>query len=109
MSRQELEQKIAALKGLGGISEEQQREIICTLIGHSRIITICFGYVSCARCEHQIGDTLAGMFDTSDCVIVGHNCEACRANYEKLDWTDKYLTPDPFVDPTKAVVEGAKS
>lgn len=31
-------------------------------------------------------------------VRVGHNCPTCRANYEKLGWEDKILTPDPFSD-----------
>ena len=30
-------------------------------------------------------------------VRVGHNCPICRANYKKLDWKSKVLTPNPFV------------
>ena len=25
-------------------------------------------------------------------------CPICRANYKRLNWMDKVLTPDPFVD-----------
>lgn len=72
------------------------KAIFCVLFGHSDIITMCFGYVSCARCEDQIGDTLAGVYPTNKCVVVGHNCPTCRENYKRLTWRDKFLAPDPF-------------
>ena len=46
----------------------------------------------------QIGDVLGGYFYDPLEVRVGHNCPTCRANYEKLGWKDKILTPDPFAD-----------
>ncbi len=66
---------------------------ICALVGHSRIITTCFGYVSCGRCEDQIGDTLASVFDTTKCVIVGHDCPKCRENGKALTWKDTLGIP----------------
>ena len=84
------------LKALGELNDETKKGIVCQLIGHSNIITTCFGYIHCSRCEAQIGDTLAGCYDNPKSVIVGHNCETCKENYKKLTWRDKYLCPDPF-------------
>ena len=28
--------------------------------------------------------------------VDGHNCPICRANYKRLNWMDKVLTPDPL-------------
>lgn len=89
----ELMDRIAAL---GDLDEDQRNQIVCALIGHSRIVSMCFGYVSCARCATQIGDTLGGCFDLTESVIVGHKCSVCTANFEKLDWADKVFAPDPF-------------
>lgn len=85
-----------ALARLKGLDEETQKSVLCSLIGHSRIITTFFGYVYCARCEKQIGDTLASVFNEEDTVIVGHNCNQCQKNFKKLTWRDKHLAPDPF-------------
>ncbi len=93
MTEQELTEKLEAL---GSITDEQRRRVVCSLLGHSKIQTGCFGYFYCARCGDQVGDSLASVYDASDVVIVGHNCPRCRANYEKLGWEDKYLCPDPF-------------
>lgn len=87
---------IAKIKALGKITTEQKHEIVCSLIGHSKIVDLCFGYVTCARCNQQIGDTLGGIFDLKTYVIVGHKCKECVANYKSLTWKDTYLTPDPF-------------
>lgn len=57
---------------------------------------MCFGYVHCARCEEQIGDTLGGIFDTTNSVIVNHGCKKCKKNYKKLNWKDKFLVEYPF-------------
>ena len=71
-------------KEAGGAGRDHGRNrITCALIGHSRIVTYCFGYVS-ARCGDQIGDTLGGMTSLENSVVVGHACDICRANYEKL-------------------------
>lgn len=95
-TKADLEKRIAAL---GGISDEQKRSVVCSLIGHSHVIDMCFGYVSCARCNAQIGDTLAGAFDTTGHVVVGHRaegapCSTCLANYKKLRWQDKVFLPE---------------
>lgn len=100
MTKAELEKKIAAL---GKISDAQKRSVTCSLVGHSRVISMCFGYVSCARCEDQIGDTLGGSFDTSNHVVVGHRnagrvCKTCRAAYKKLDWRDKLFLPEKTLE-----------
>jgi hypothetical protein len=96
MTKKELEEKLAAL---GKISDEKKRDVVCALIGHSDIITMCFGYVNCARCGAQIGDTLGGSSDISGCVVVGRHrrdkriCRSCKKNFKKMDWKDKYLLP----------------
>ena len=72
------------------------RKVICALWGHSNIETICFGYHYCGRCKEQIGDSLAGIYENHDAVVVGHNCDICRTNYKKLSWKDKLLAPNPF-------------
>ena len=72
------------------------RQIVCVFLGHSRIVTNCFGYKNCYRCDDQIGDTLGGSFDMKGKVLVGHDCEMCHANFEALTWRDKLLTPNPF-------------
>ena len=72
------------------------KQILCVLFGHSKIVENCLGYISCARCGEQLGDTLAGVYSLHKCVIVGHNCHTCRDNYKKLTWRDKFLTPNPF-------------
>jgi hypothetical protein len=75
---------------------EKLKRIICVLLGHSKIIETCFGYVHCARCNDLLGDTLAGYYDTKENVIVGHKCDTCNENYKKLGWKDKVLCPNPF-------------
>ena len=94
MTKKELETKLAAL---GKISDEKKRDVVCALVGHSGIITLCFGYVNCARCGAQIGDTLGGSSDISNCTIVGKHtrngrvCRSCKKNYQTMTWRDKYL------------------
>ena len=74
----------------------QRNSVVCSLIGHSKIVTTFFGYVNCARCGAQLGDTLAGCYPMKDKVIVGHNCDACQRNYAQMGWKDKLYSPDPF-------------
>lgn len=93
MAREEYDARIAALEPL---TDQQRKEVTCAMLGHSHITTSCFGYVYCARCGEQVGDMLGGIFYDPLEVRVGHNCPTCRANYEKLDWKSKVLTPDPF-------------
>jgi len=75
---------------------EKLKAIFCIFFGHSNIIETCFGYVHCARCDAQIGDTLAGCYSNTKAVIVGHNCKECKENYKKLTWKDKFLAPNPI-------------
>lgn len=94
MTQAELEKKLAAL---GPIDEATRNRIVCSMIGHSRIQTYFFGYYYCARCGEQIGDHLGSVYAGAEkAVIVGHNCNQCRLNYEACTWKDKLFTPDPF-------------
>lgn len=97
-------QQVLAL--LKPIPDEAKAATLCALVGHSRIQTHCWGYFYCARCEAQLGDSLAGCYDPKDVVLVGHNCETCRANFAACDWKDKRLAPDPFAR-AKAAKGGA--
>ena len=54
------------------------KKIFCVICRHSRIISMCFGYVYCARCKDQIGDILGGIFDRTNSVIVDHGCKKCK-------------------------------
>lgn len=87
-------------KRVEGLSPEQARRVVCALSRHSRIVTTCMGYIYCARCEDQIGDSLGGAGSTANAVIVGHDCDSCRENAKSLTWQDTFLSPDPF-DPEK--------
>jgi len=90
-------QLLEALKPLPINSESHRNSIICSLIGHSNICTICFGYRYCGRCGDQLGDSL-GSVDSGakDCVIIGHNCQTCQVNYKKSTWKDKLYVQPPF-------------
>lgn len=79
-----------------GLSLIPKRSMVCALVGHSRIVTLCFGYVSCGRCDAQIGDTLGGSYSLVRDVIVGHDCPTCRRNAKKLTWRDTLLASDAF-------------
>lgn len=92
---------LAKVQALGDITEAQRNEIICALIGHSRVVSSCFGYISCARCEKQIGDTLGGVFDLKDKAVMHHKCDLCATNYAEMTWCDKLYTPDPFAEEGK--------
>ena len=86
------------LKALEPQSDEQRNQIICALIGHSNIITGCFGYIYCARCGAQTGDSLGSVYRNDNAVLAGHNCDTCKANFEKLTWEDKLYVRNPFFD-----------
>ena len=91
MTKKELLEKI---KALGDISKEQRNSIVCALIGHSRIQNLSWGYYSCSRCNAQLGDSLASIYDDEDVFIVGHNCKKCRKNKKTLTWKDKIYVPE---------------
>lgn len=90
MDQKEVESRIE------GLEPEQAKAVVCALAGHSKIVTACMGYIYCARCEAQIGDSLDGASSTGDNVIVGHACPTCEENFAKCDWRDTFMTPDPF-------------
>jgi hypothetical protein len=95
MTIKELNKKI---KALGELKHEQKMSIICSLIGHSRISTTCWGYRNCARCREQLGDSLGSIdFGVKNAVIVGHKCDICKKNFDKCDWKDKLYCKDPFL------------
>ena len=77
------------------------KKMLCIWMGHSNVLEGCFGYMSCARCGEQLGDSLGGAYRNSRCAIVGHNCKTCRANYKKLTWRDKLLAPNPLKEEKK--------
>ena len=84
---------------LGPMDVETRNGVVCSLIGHSRIQTACFGYFHCARCGAQVGDTLASSYEgAKTAVVVGHKCIACVANYQACTWRDKIFAPDPFAE-----------
>ena len=81
------------LRALGDLPIATKRSVLCQLVGHSNVLSGCFGYISCVRCSDQIGDTLAGCYTNKDAVIVGHGCKDCRANRKRLTWRDLLLLP----------------
>lgn len=95
-------------KRLVGLNREQSKSVACSLIGHSRVVTMCFGYVYCARCGDQIADKLTGQFESAEtAVVVGHDCDQCLANLKALTERDLFLVPKSSL-PTKAKVKKAK-
>ena len=98
-------------KRIRGLKPEVQKSVVCSLVGHSLIVTACFGYIYCGRCGAQIADKLGGggYANAEKCVQVGHNCPTCKANFKKLTWRDKFLAPDPFKkSPRPAKGEGSQ-
>lgn len=86
------------------LTDNQKKQIHCVKHGHSHIVTTCFGYINCARCKDQLGDTLGGSFNLDSYVVVGHvgrhdlkdkGCY-CTENYESLPEKDKKLI-DPKI------------
>lgn len=92
VTRKELVEKVKSLN----LATAERNAVVCAMIGHSSIISMCFGYVHCGRCGEQIGDRLGGVFDTTNSVLIGHNCETCQENYKKLTWEDKLYSKNPF-------------
>jgi len=71
------------------LTKEQKLKIYCVKHGHAKFVTMCFGYVSCGRCEEQIGDRLGGYFDINGFLVIGHknckNCNKVRKTLSKMD------------------------
>jgi len=78
------------------MTKELRTQLVCALVGHSKIITMCFGYMNCSRCGEQVGDTLGGASSAKGYVVVGHACKECKATYKQLSWQDKLYAADPF-------------
>ena len=94
ITKKELMRKLDLLKP---INKQERNELVCVLVGHSRISTTSWGYRYCARCGEQVGDNLGSIDPGAESsVIVGHNCKTCRKNYKKCTWQDKLYCPDPF-------------
>lgn len=72
------------------------RKVFCAVFRHSLIVTNCIGYKSCARCEAQVGDSLAGVWVNTKAVIFGHNCTVCNDNYSKMRWRDRMFVRNPM-------------
>ncbi len=60
------------------LTQTQKAQIYCVKHSHANYVTNCMGYKSCGRCNTQIGDTLAGCFDMSKVISVGHKCDKCN-------------------------------
>lgn len=95
-------QLMSKLKALGKMDDEKRNDVTCSLIGHSRIQSTFFGYFYCGRCSAQVGDNLAGCYDAKTVVVIDHNCQVCRDNYETTTWRDRLFVRDPFVKPEEA-------
>lgn len=96
LTRAQLRKILKAIRAVADIDKDTRNAIVCALVGHSRIQETCFGYFHCGRCEEQVGDNLAGVYDAGDVVIIGHDCNTCRANYEDCTWRDKLYVRDPL-------------
>lgn len=79
-----------------GLDSETQKAVVCALVGHSRIKSTAMWYWYCGRCEAQVGDSLAGIYEGTEDVVIGHDCKTCWNNYGKLTWRDTFLAPNPF-------------
>lgn len=84
-------------KRIHGLDEETSKNVVCALVGHSHVVHLCLGEVTCARCGDRIGDTWLSSADLSGAVVVGHSCETCATNYARMGWRDKFMTPDPEI------------
>lgn len=76
------------------LTKQQQAEIYCIKNGHANYIWKCWGYVHCGRCGKQIGDQLAGCFDTGKLLVIGcneKNCKVCDPIIKKLSPLDKKI------------------
>jgi len=45
---------IAKLEALGEMDEVTRNDVVCSLLGHSKIQNTSFGYYHCARCDEQV-------------------------------------------------------
>lgn len=89
---------------------EKLRAVFCVLFRHSNILECFFGYISCARCGYQVGDTIAGCYRNELMVGLDCPCKSCEANLSKLTWKDTFLSPSiPWrADPEAARIKQAE-
>ncbi len=88
---------VKILKNIPIKDKDHRNSIVCSLIGHSKICTTCWGYRYCGRCGDQLGDSLGSIdYGIKEAVVVGHNCPDCKKNYKKCTWKDKLYAPNPF-------------
>lgn len=74
------------------LTQKQNAEIHCIKHGHADYVWTFWGYVYCGRCGQQIGDQLAGIYDTSNMLVVGHGkCKTCNSIKKKLSELDKKI------------------
>lgn len=71
------------------------RKTLCAMVGHPPLVIESFGYLSCARCEEQLGDTLGGFTRVAaGKKIVGHGPDCPHCRHVKLTPTDMLLLPE---------------
>jgi len=90
------------------LTKEQEARIYCIKKGHADYVTMFFGYVYCGRCGDQIGDRLAGIYDTRKKAIIGckkKNCKECGAIIKKLSPLDKEIAKRLKKDEAKPIGE----
>lgn len=75
--------------------KDRLRNLVCAVFRHSNLEDSCWGYVSCARCGAQLGDTLAGCYSNSRQVGISCDCTACRENLKRLTFIDTFLAKKP--------------
>ena len=77
------------------LSQTQKAAIYCVKHGHAKYVDTCCGEVYCGRCGDKIGDTLAGVFDLSDRLLVGckkgKRCKVCPAVVKSLSKMDRLI------------------
>ena len=99
MTLEEVKSRIA------GLDKEAQQKMVCAMVGHSRLLTQCFGYHYCARCDAQVGDSLGGSFSDPDnkigLAIINCACEKCSSSYANFTWKDLFMVPEKTLSTAK--------
>ena len=83
--------------------QDKVREHFCVDNGHSKVVTVDWGRVYCARCNTKLVDGLVAPFDNSKWVFCEPNfecfgCDHCKNNYHNLSYTDIAMLPQHHVD-----------
>lgn len=45
------------LERLGPLHPDQVKSLVCLFVGHSRVVEVCLGQVTCVRCAEMVGAT----------------------------------------------------